>query len=480
MADSPRQADLTPEQAGALQGNVLAPFNKDHVHLLALGFPADPAAAKTWLTEIADQVASHGEVDVFNSLFRNMNQRRGAERGVLASTWIQLLLTAPGLRKLGVLAAEIQAVDEAFAAGMPARADLLGDRAESDPSTWVPAFANQLVDAMLVTAADEDEDLLREADRLQERAIELGLTVLWSRRGDTLPPPLTGHEHFGFKDGVSQPDLSGPNMVPLSQFLLGHAAGPTDPWGAPVTALPTWAQDASLIAFRVMYQDVARFRAYLADKAGTIGLSADQLGAKLMGRWPSGAPTAAAPDADDPTLAADATRNNAFDYSDDPNGLKTPRFAHIRKAFPRKGGPNPPAGEADKRRILRRGLPYGPPLPPQGANAHDLADDRGLLFFAAQANLGQQFEFIQSKWCNDPNFPTGPTQQPSTGYVPSPNEPADGPDPIIGQHHGQGADQLKTPQGEHQLMLLQFTKVRAGAYFLSPTIPAIRAWGAAR
>jgi hypothetical protein len=87
--------------------------------------------------------------------------------------------------------------------------------------------------------------------------------------------------------------------------------------------------------------------------------------------------------------------------------------------------------------------------------------------------LEEQFEFIQSKWCNDPNFPVGPTQQVS-GYQPT-EQPADGPDPIIGQRHGQGQDDLKTPQGGHQLVLQQFTRVKGGEYFITPTIAALKA-----
>ena len=48
------------------------------------------------------------------------------------------------------------------------------------------------------------------------------------------------------------------------------------------------------------------------------------LAAKLVGRWPSGAPLALAPDKDDPELGADPERNNAFLYGDDPRGLKCP------------------------------------------------------------------------------------------------------------------------------------------------------------
>jgi hypothetical protein len=51
-------------------------------------------------------------------------------------------------------------------------------------------------------------------------------------------------------------------------------------------------------------------------------------------------------------------------------------------------------------RLIRRGLPYGPPLP-EGASDDDL--ERGVMFASFQADLERQFEFVQSQWINDGN-----------------------------------------------------------------------------
>ena len=59
------------------------------------------------------------------------------------------------------------------------------------------------------------------------------------------------------------------------------------------------------------------------------------LAAKIVGRWPSGAPLALAPDKDDPELGADPQRNNAFMFGDDPQGLKCPVGSHVRRMNPR-------------------------------------------------------------------------------------------------------------------------------------------------
>ena len=62
--------------------------------------------------------------------------------------------------------------------------------------------------------------------------------------------------------------------------------------------------------------------------------------------------------------------------------------------------------------MLRRGIPYGSFLGPDGATAPDGAaasngaacsagDERGLLFIALVGDIGRQFEFVQTQWMND-------------------------------------------------------------------------------
>ncbi len=74
--------------------------------------------------------------------------------------------------------------------------------------------------------------------------------------------------------------------------------------------------------------------------------------------------------------------------------------------------------DSQRRRILRRGIPYSPQLL-DTASAEDLERDRGLLFLCAQSNIEKQFQFIQQTWANDPNFTTPPPASPPTGPTPS-------------------------------------------------------------
>jgi Dyp-type peroxidase family len=460
-----------------IQGNVLASFAKDHQAFLLLRLPHDVAHARQWIMAMSDEVVSQAEVSMFNQLFKMLHARHHRDVRVVQTTWTQLLLSAAGLKRLGVSDDEIQTVSPALREGMKARAAQLGDAAESDPSTWVPSFRTGGIDAVVVVAADDADDLAHQVAQLEQLAHRHQVEVVDKRTGATLPSALRGHEHFGFKDGISQPAVDDPAM--LGRFVLGLTPGPAPaPWPVPTT-LPAWAVGASLGVLRVLHQDVGGFRSWTAANAGPAGVSPEALGAKLVGRWASGAPLALTPDADDPAVAADKDRNDAFDYSDDSEGLKTPRFAHIRKANPRAESPGPVGGaaESEQRRMLRRGIPYGHPLP--AGRTTDDHHDRGLIFLAFMASIEGQFEFVQESWCNDPSFPVGPTAVAGGNYQPQGQEPADGPDPIVGQHHGQGHDTLRAGGGFHDLPLQQFVSTRGGEYLVSLSIPALVLLGSA-
>jgi deferrochelatase/peroxidase EfeB len=63
--------------------------------------------------------------------------------------------------------------------------------------------------------------------------------------------------------------------------------------------------------------------------------------------------------------------------------------------------PRDTAAYMNRKRIIRRGATYGPPLP---EGAPDDGRDRGIAAFVICASLVRQFEFAQSVWANDKNF----------------------------------------------------------------------------
>ena len=180
--------------------------------------------------------------------------------------------------------------------------------------------------------------------------------------------------------------------------------------------------------------------------------SRNLIAAKLMGRWRSGAPLTLAPEKDDPVLGADLQRNNDFNYKEmDPHGYAVPLGSHMRRMNPRDTAAN-----MNRRRMIRRGATYGPPLP-EGAPEDGV--ERGIGAFIICASLIRQFEFAQNVWTNDRNF----------------HELGNERDPIIGAHDGTLEFKIpKRPIRKTITGLPAFTTVRGGAYFFLPGIKALR------
>lgn len=59
------------------------------------------------------------------------------------------------------------------------------------------------------------------------------------------------------------------------------------------------------------------FNKFVVDQAAENNMPPDLLGARIVGRWKSGAPIDLTPTQDDPVLAADAQRNNDFTFFHD-------------------------------------------------------------------------------------------------------------------------------------------------------------------
>jgi Dyp-type peroxidase family len=159
------------------------------------------------------------------------------------------------------------------------------------------------------------------------------VTFVHELRGEARPGEEAGREHFGYMDGIAQPAVKGftTNTFPGQQlidpghFILGEEGDNS--------TRPAWAKGGSIMAFRQLQQLVpgkwellglqngwflstlAEFKSFVADQAAENGISPDLLGARIIGRWKSGAPVDLAPTEDDPALAADPTRNNNFDFS---------------------------------------------------------------------------------------------------------------------------------------------------------------------
>jgi deferrochelatase/peroxidase EfeB len=190
-----------------IQGNSIGGFNKDFQTNLFLKF-TNATAGRTWIKEISDEVAvsSSAEVLKFNNQFSALRaQNVSRPEQLISAVWVNLALSFQGLTALNLKAADLAAFPQAFRDGMAQRKAELGDVGASDPSNWVVPFNHPSdIHAVLLVAADHSHALHQKFRSITETAaFTAGVEILLIQPGMTrLDSP--GHEHFGFKDGISQ------------------------------------------------------------------------------------------------------------------------------------------------------------------------------------------------------------------------------------------------------------------------------------
>ena len=257
-----------------------------------------------------------------------------------APAWMTVAFTYQGLKALGVPQESLDSFVPEFRQGMAARAAVLGDVGASGPDQWEEPLGRPDVHIALATLAPDRatlDELVEQARRAQDEFP--GIDVIWRQDCYQL---ATGRTSFGFKDGIGQPAVEGvatpptnPGEPPIKagEFILGYP----DETGAlpPMPAPDVLGRNGTYVVFRKLHTRVAAYRRYLREHAANRREEA-LLGAKMVGRWQSGAPLALAPEHDDPELGADPKRNNDFRYRDDPRGLQVPgRGARPARQSPR-------------------------------------------------------------------------------------------------------------------------------------------------
>jgi deferrochelatase/peroxidase EfeB len=403
---------IVPLTLDDIQGNIFSGFNKDFQANLFLQFTS-AAAGRAWIAEVADQISDSSSRDVieFNNEFKRLkNQGLTKPEAFIRAVWVNLAISFQGFTKLNVKAEDLANFPPAFSTGMAGRKTEIGDAGASDPSLWIPPFDNpQNVHAILLIAADHPSQLQNRVNAITgSAAFKAGVQILLNQPGKTRSD-LPGHEHFGFKDGISQPGVRGvdppddsignPNqghpgqdLLWPGEFVIGYntqiptinanGVSPNPDPGPVSQSGPSWTVNGSYLVFRRLRQDVPAFEHNVDTLSKQLGWSVDLTGAKLVGRYKSGCPiektqfhpepyTPPSSDPGDPhngnpLLATSNTLNNNFEFEDDQQGAICPMSAHIRKAYPRDeftpGGapPNKPEdseSSTQTRRLLRRGIP---------------------------------------------------------------------------------------------------------------------------
>jgi deferrochelatase/peroxidase EfeB len=319
-------------------------------------------------------------------------------------------------------------------------------------------------------------------------------------------------EPFGFVDGISQPEVDWERRRPVrdqdqleylnlscvGEFLLGY---PNEygrytprpllaPKRDPRALLPRaeeaperadLGRNGCYLVMRQLRQDVQGFWRELDRQAQGDPDLREQLAAAMVGRKKTGEPLAA-PGGDPVGGGARRSTLNAFTYQDDPQGVRCPLGAHIRRANPRNADLPPGAPGIISRlcrmlgfdaaaleqdliastrfhRLLRRGRVYG-----AGA-------DTGIHFICLAANIKRQFEFVQSAWLMGSRFAGLNESDPLLGHR--------SPDPGDSLTDGFSMPQADGP--DRRLSgLPQFVTVLGGAYSFLPSIRALRYLATAR
>jgi deferrochelatase/peroxidase EfeB len=376
---------------------------------------------------------------------------------------VNIGFTAAGLTALGVPVSLQTNFPPEFINGAITQAngktqfpDNLGDYGASGPENWLLSLGIEgAAHAILSTWAIDDASREAVTAKVTAFLTASGVQSLGSHDADDLPDSFV---HFGYKDGISQPNIDGAPMkkygldtqplVATGEFVTGYPNQSGTLLPVPLSA--AFGNNGCYSAFRILEQDVPAFFAYVDAQAEQLGLDPSVIQANFCGREPDGTPLA--------THTGPGLNN--FDYSDDKHGRKCPYDSHIRRSHPRNSflfGP-PPSGEGYKHRILRRALPYGPPWDPAHPD-HD-STSRGLIGHFMGANLAQQFEFVMTQWVN--GVTVGPDQD----------------DALMGDN---------TPSGELQMadrtMLKgfpRFTLTRGSAYLFFPSMTALNTLTAAQ
>ena len=402
------------------------------------------AGGRAWLSEILTKVPSAAEV------------RASTDKD---NRWVSVAFTLNGLRALGLSEDSLVTFPEEFRQGMVARSEMLGDTGANHPDNWVGGLAGSDLHAIVILfARDATERSRSQVEHANLVARCEGVEVLSTLDLEATPPFDSAHDHFGYRDRLSEPVMEGTGEVPTpgsggpfkpGEFILGYPDEDGPPVNLPKPEILS--RNGSYMAYRRLQEHVGKFREFLREH-GETPEEQELIAAKLMGRWRSGAPLVLAPDKDDPTLGADPQRNNDFNYKQmDPHGYAVPLGSHTRRMNPRDTAHN-----MNRRRMIRRGATYGPQLPESAAED---GVERGIAAFVICASLIRQFEFAQNVWVNDKNF----------------HELGNERDPIIGSQDGTLEFKIpKRPIRKKITGLPAFTTVRGGAYFFLPGIKALR------
>ncbi|KAG8929337.1 hypothetical protein FRC02_005725 [Tulasnella sp. 418] len=469
-----------------VQGDVYPTFPKKAEHFLFFTikddarFKIDLGRFIPFITTAAKVVEHLGALKAFKAANANSSERK-----LMPIEQVQISFSLAGFPHIGINGGvgdptfdNFSQFEDATSLGDPPAP---GTDVEDKIPDWEEFWKSNRVHGAFTIATESPERCRSVADDKIKSIFCDSIDIVHVVEGKVRPEE--GHEHFGFLDGISEPAIRGianPHKGQLQcdagVVLMGREKDNV----MPGCSRPEWALEGSIMVFRKLHQRVPEFNDFL-DKNPLIlpGLEDDHekavalRGARMVGRWKSGAPLDLAPIEDNLDLISDIDKINNFKFKSGGGGQvsgqdRCPFAAHIRKTAPREGATLPPAA-AERSLIVRAGIPYGDEVTDEEKdNKHTSPDqDRGLLFVCYNSALDRGFRFMQRTWCNNARFPARfdiETRSPQVGQ-----------DPIIG--NATGFTRTREVRGtnignlEEALTLPEdFVVARGGEYFFVPSI----------
>jgi deferrochelatase/peroxidase EfeB len=502
-----------------LQGNILEGHGRFHAVHLFINFNNERIDdVKRWVSKFASEQITSAWMQVEQAI---AYRAHGTDAGVFG----HLALSAAGYRALGFPEGRIppgadprnrqtplcdpppdpekgEYSSNVFAKGMGSRQRFLSDPPQTN---WEPGYNDpeKPIHAMVLLAADDPAEMAAiervVATELQHDgmanllAVERGLNLKKSFHPEDEPDGVAV-EHFGYVDGRSQPLFLRRQAGQEDQKTGGSFWDPRAPLGivlVPDSNGTPFTSFGSFLVYRKLEQNVRAFRTAERKVAAELDLPLELAGAMAVGRFKDGTPVVLQP--------GDGTRPipNDFNYDCDPQAVTCPLHAHIRKTNPRlesvkfKGPFAKTIEEELGHRIARRAIPYGGPLSESNKPEELPSRGVGLLFFCYQADIWEQFEFIQRFWVNNPLFlEPGPPEKPFDGKAKENYPHATGIDAVIGQAIPGTIDPVIKKQGEPprhwpeawgkkptsslKTDFARFVTLKGGEYLFAPSIGFLR------
>ena len=480
---------------------------------LLFDFGGDPASSRAWLGEVLERVAFNDGRRFENDCVLTLGLSPEGLRalglpdralGTFPPAFLQGMSAAARVRILGDTGDNAPRYWQWGGKATPHLSLLVygPDQASVDATCVTVRQAAEGRGLTLVRAIPLKPVAKDAADRREAFGFADGISqpvIRGTYRGLRRPDPIhvvePGEFILGYPDdrgnvppGPSMDSLLDPaNLLPVRE-----RPGPS---GANVVNAPRdIGANGSFLVIRQLEQDTDAFRAYCESQAAFVSqrlrppyrVTAEMIGAKLVGRWQDGtslvrnpyepgtkasltnemarvqadtaAPIAPPPSPQPDHSARGPRPDNDFLYgTEDPEGLRCPFGAHIRRANPRDSldpGLKDQIDITNRHRILRVGRIYDEPAPDAKP---------GLLFMCLNGDIERQFEFVQQTWLGSPTFHGLSCEE----------------DPLLGSGTaGRNGYTIPTRDGPVRLAPLQnFVRTLGGGYYFLPSRSLLRFLG---